>query len=56
MPVQDIDESGHSKANSCFVLLVLTRVEMTLIDTVIRLEHVPHNCKSGIALELHIER
>ncbi|XP_038074084.1 autophagy-related protein 2 homolog A-like [Patiria miniata] len=35
---------------------VLTRVEMTLIDTVIRLEHVPHGCRSGIALELHIER
>ncbi|XP_022099406.1 autophagy-related protein 2 homolog B-like isoform X2 [Acanthaster planci] len=35
---------------------VLTRVEMTLIDTIIRLEHVPQGCQSGIALELHIER
>ncbi|XP_071797968.1 autophagy-related protein 2 homolog A-like isoform X2 [Asterias amurensis] len=35
---------------------VLTRVEMTFIDTIIRLEHVPHGCQSGIALELHIER
>ncbi|XP_071501504.1 autophagy-related protein 2 homolog B-like [Diadema antillarum] len=35
---------------------VLMRVEVTLIDTVVRLEHVPQGSSTGIALEVHIER
>uniref|UniRef100_A0A8D0C9M2 Autophagy related 2B n=1 Tax=Salvator merianae TaxID=96440 RepID=A0A8D0C9M2_SALMN len=34
---------------------VLRRVKVTFLDTVLRIEHVPDNSKSGTALEIHIE-
>ncbi|KAJ8044621.1 Autophagy-related protein 2-like B [Holothuria leucospilota] len=34
---------------------VLTRIQVTLRDTVIRLEHVPENATRGVALEMRIE-
>lgn len=36
--------------------LVLRRVKVTFIDTVLRIEHVPENSKTGTALEIRIER
>ncbi|XP_016402265.1 autophagy-related protein 2 homolog B-like, partial [Sinocyclocheilus rhinocerous] len=33
---------------------VLRRVKVTFVDTVLRMEHVPENSKTGIALELRI--
>lgn len=36
--------------------LVLRRVKVTFIDTVLRIEHVPENSKTGAALEIRIER
>uniref|UniRef100_A0A8B9BHT9 Autophagy related 2B n=1 Tax=Anser brachyrhynchus TaxID=132585 RepID=A0A8B9BHT9_9AVES len=35
---------------------VLRRVKVTFLDTVLRVEHVPENSKSGTALEIRIER
>uniref|UniRef100_A0AAR2KEJ5 Autophagy related 2B n=1 Tax=Pygocentrus nattereri TaxID=42514 RepID=A0AAR2KEJ5_PYGNA len=35
---------------------VLRRVKVTFLDTVLRIEHVPENCKTGIALEIRINR
>lgn len=35
---------------------VLRRVKMTFLDTVLRLEHIPENSKTGIALELRINK
>ncbi|XP_075387716.1 autophagy-related protein 2 homolog B isoform X1 [Tenrec ecaudatus] len=35
---------------------VLRRVRVTFLDTVLRIEHVPENSKTGIALEIQIER
>ncbi|KAK2544005.1 Atg2b [Columba livia] len=35
---------------------VLRRVKVTFLDTVLRIEHVPENSKSGTALEIRIER
>ncbi|XP_019375449.1 PREDICTED: autophagy-related protein 2 homolog B [Gavialis gangeticus] len=35
---------------------VLRRVKVTFLDTVLRIEHVPENSKSGSALEIRIER
>uniref|UniRef100_A0A8D0SE47 Autophagy related 2B n=1 Tax=Sus scrofa TaxID=9823 RepID=A0A8D0SE47_PIG len=35
---------------------VLRRVKVTFIDTVLRIEHVPENSKTGAALEVRIER
>ncbi|XP_058511204.1 autophagy-related protein 2 homolog B [Ochotona princeps] len=35
---------------------VLRRVKVTFIDTVLRIEHVPENSKTGTALEIRIER
>lgn len=35
---------------------VLRRVKMTFIDTVLRLEHIPENSKTGIALEMRINK
>ena len=35
---------------------VLSRVKVSLIDTVIRLEHLPHDAQTGAALELRIKR
>lgn len=35
---------------------VLRRVKMTFLDTVLRLEHIPENSKSGIALEIRINK
>ncbi|XP_026371137.1 autophagy-related protein 2 homolog B isoform X3 [Ursus arctos] len=35
---------------------VLRRVKVTFIDTVLRIEHVPENSKTGAALEIRIER
>lgn len=40
----------------CFLLSsVLTRIQVTLRDTVMRLEHVPENANRGVALEMRIE-
>ncbi|KAK7903896.1 hypothetical protein WMY93_016503 [Mugilogobius chulae] len=35
---------------------VLRRVKMTFLDTILRLEHIPENSKTGIALELRINK
>ncbi|XP_059951660.1 autophagy-related protein 2 homolog B isoform X4 [Mesoplodon densirostris] len=35
---------------------VLRRVKVTFIDTVLRIEHVPENSKTGTAVEIRIER
>ncbi|XP_060036979.1 autophagy-related protein 2 homolog B isoform X3 [Erinaceus europaeus] len=35
---------------------VLRRVKVTFLDTVLRIEHVPENSKTGTALEVRIER
>ncbi|KAM3870794.1 autophagy-related protein 2 homolog B [Diretmus argenteus] len=35
---------------------VLRRVKMTFLDTVLRIEHVPENSKTGIALEIRITK
>uniref|UniRef100_A0A8C6ZD31 Autophagy related 2B n=1 Tax=Nothoprocta perdicaria TaxID=30464 RepID=A0A8C6ZD31_NOTPE len=35
---------------------VLRRVKVTFLDTVLRIEHVPENSKSGSALEIRVER
>ncbi|XP_042294778.1 autophagy-related protein 2 homolog A isoform X2 [Sceloporus undulatus] len=35
---------------------VLRRIEVTFLDTVIRIEHVPTGAQSSIALEVHIKR
>uniref|UniRef100_G3UN22 Autophagy related 2B n=1 Tax=Loxodonta africana TaxID=9785 RepID=G3UN22_LOXAF len=35
---------------------VLRRVEVTFIDTVLRIEHIPENSKTGTALEIRVER
>ncbi|XP_038604419.1 autophagy-related protein 2 homolog B isoform X4 [Tachyglossus aculeatus] len=35
---------------------VLRRVKVTFMDTVLRIEHVPENSKTGTALEIRIER
>ncbi|XP_049755202.1 autophagy-related protein 2 homolog B isoform X1 [Elephas maximus indicus] len=35
---------------------VLRRVEVTFIDTVLRIEHIPENSKTGTALEIRIGR
>lgn len=35
---------------------VLTRIKVTFIDTIIRLEHLPKEAKTGAALEIHISR
>ncbi|XP_051502720.1 autophagy-related protein 2 homolog B-like isoform X2 [Myxocyprinus asiaticus] len=35
---------------------VLRRVKVTFVDTVLRIEHVPENSKTGIALELRINK
>ncbi|XP_051006983.1 autophagy-related protein 2 homolog B isoform X2 [Acomys russatus] len=35
---------------------VLRRVKVTFLDTVLRVEHVPENSKTGAALEIRVER
>ncbi|KAM6961425.1 autophagy-related protein 2 homolog B [Aplochiton taeniatus] len=35
---------------------VLTRVKVTFLDTVLRIEHVPENSKTGIALEVRFDK
>ncbi|XP_021359493.1 autophagy-related protein 2 homolog A-like isoform X1 [Mizuhopecten yessoensis] len=35
---------------------VLCRVKVTLVDTVIRLEHLPNSAETGVALEIRIKR
>lgn len=35
---------------------VLRRVKVTFIDTVLRIEHVPENSKTGAALEIRVDR
>lgn len=42
--------------DDCSFALVLRRVKVTFIDTVLRLEHVPENSKTGAALEIRVER
>ncbi len=36
--------------------VVLTKVKLTFKDTIIRLEHLPKESKTGAALEIHIDR
>lgn len=36
--------------------VVLARVKLSFTDTVIRLEHLPKDTKTGIGLEIHIKR
>lgn len=38
------------------MLTVLTKVKLKFLNTVIRLEHLPKDSKTGVALELHIEK
>uniref|UniRef100_A0A8C7J597 Autophagy related 2A n=1 Tax=Oncorhynchus kisutch TaxID=8019 RepID=A0A8C7J597_ONCKI len=35
---------------------VLRRIKVTLLDTIVRIEHQPLNMETGIALEVHIKR
>ncbi|XP_042193796.1 autophagy-related protein 2 homolog B [Callorhinchus milii] len=35
---------------------VLRRVKLTFIDTVLRIEHIPDNSETGVALEIRIQR
>lgn len=42
--------------DDCSFALVLRRVKVTFIDTVLRIEHVPENSKTGAALEIRVER
>ncbi|XP_014663890.1 PREDICTED: autophagy-related protein 2 homolog B-like isoform X2 [Priapulus caudatus] len=35
---------------------VLSRIRVTFLDVIVRLEHVPKECKSGVGLELRIDR
>lgn len=35
---------------------VLRRVKVTFLDTVFRIEHIPENFKTGIALEIRISK
>ncbi|XP_062901925.1 autophagy-related protein 2 homolog B-like isoform X1 [Mobula hypostoma] len=35
---------------------VLRRVKLTFLESVLRIEHVPENSKTGVALEIHIQR
>ncbi|XP_076360508.1 autophagy-related 2 isoform X2 [Tachypleus tridentatus] len=35
---------------------VLCRIKVQFVDTVIRLEHVPQESKSGVALEVHVKK
>ncbi|XP_066279882.1 autophagy-related protein 2 homolog B-like isoform X2 [Branchiostoma lanceolatum] len=35
---------------------VLTRIKVTFVDTIVRIEHVPKDSKTGTALEIHIKR
>lgn len=38
------------------LVAVLTKVKMTFMETIIRLEHFPKEAKSGAALEIRIHR
>lgn len=40
----------------CLSLAVLRRVKVTFLDTVLRVEHIPENSKTGIALEIRISK
>lgn len=42
--------------DTCLFALVLRRVKVTFIDTVLRIEHVPENSKTGAALEIRVDR
>ena len=42
--------------NALALLLVLARVRVTLIDTVIRLEHLIDQTAQGVALEIRIKK
>lgn len=39
----------------CYVA-VLRRIKVTLLDTIVRIEHHPLDMETGIALEVHIKR
>lgn len=38
------------------VFAVLRRIKVTLLDTIVRIEHQPPDLETGIALEVHIKR
>ena len=43
--------------HTCIVsLAVLTRVKVSFIDTIVRLEHLPREAKTGAAVEFRIGR
>ena len=42
--------------NPKLFFVVLTKVKLTFIDTIIRLEHLPKEAKTGAAIELRIHR
>ena len=57
------DRCHHFRDHICLVwmnpklfLVVLTKVKLTFIDTIIRLEHLPKEAKTGAAIELRIHR
>lgn len=39
-----------------YLFIVLCRVKVTLIDTVVRVEHLPDSAEKGVALEIKIKR
>lgn len=41
--------------SSC-LCAVLRRIKVTLLDTIVRLEHQPLDSVTGVALEVHIKR
>lgn len=47
---------GFPLTLACLLALVLRRVKVTFIDTVLRIEHVPENSKTGAALEIRVDR
>jgi hypothetical protein len=49
------DSWEGASSNFCFTS-VLSRVKVALNDTVIRLEHLPMQAETGVALEIRIKR
>lgn len=47
----------HEVVETClFLFAVLRRIKVTFLDTIVRIEHQPPGLKTGVALEVHIER
>lgn len=45
----------HCGNDNCFCISVLSKVKVRFIDTVIRLEHVPLDSSTGVAMEMCIQ-